>query len=93
MSSLNQYILGAWSSTGGTLALDAVSVSESLHDIAAPLMIVNTTQGLISVDQNLLNLFRMSNASRSQVLFKLRFPHAIPNFFVESLTIFSRNFF
>ena len=45
-------------------------------------IIANTTQGLISVDQNLLNLFRMSNASRSQVLFKLRFPHAIPNFFV-----------
>ena len=35
-------------------------------------IIANTTQGLISVDQNLLNLFRMSNATRSQVLFKLR---------------------
>ena len=46
MSSLTQNLLGAWSSTGGTLALDAASVSESLHDIAAPLMIVNTTQGL-----------------------------------------------
>ena len=45
-------------------------------------IIANTTQGLISVDQNLLNLFRMSNASRAQMLFKLRFPHAIPNFFV-----------
>ena len=46
MSSSTQNLLGAWSSTGGTLALDAASVSESLHDIAAPLMIVNTTQGL-----------------------------------------------
>ncbi len=46
MSSLTQNLLGAWSSIGGTLALDAASVSESLHDIAAPLMIVNTTQGL-----------------------------------------------
>ena len=46
MSPLTQNLLGAWSSTGGTLALDAASVSESLHDIAAPLMIVNTTQGL-----------------------------------------------
>ena len=46
MSSSNQNILGAWSSTGGALALDAASISESLHDIAAPLMIVNTTQGL-----------------------------------------------
>lgn len=46
MSSSTQNILGAWSSIGGTLALDAASVSASLHDIAAPLMIVNTTQGL-----------------------------------------------
>ena len=46
MSSSTQNLLGAWSSTGGTLAVDAASVSESLHDIAAPLMIVNTTQGL-----------------------------------------------
>ena len=46
MTASTQNLLGAWSSTGGTLALDAASVSESLHDIAAPLMIVNTTQGL-----------------------------------------------
>ena len=46
MPSSTQNLLGAWSSTGGTLALDAASVSESLHEIAAPLMIVNTTQGL-----------------------------------------------
>ncbi len=45
-------------------------------------IIANTTQGLISVDRNLLDLFRMGNASRAQTLFKLRFPHAIPNFFV-----------
>ncbi len=46
MSSSTQNLLGAWSSTGGTLALDAAAVSEALHDIATPLMIVNTTQGL-----------------------------------------------
>jgi NitT/TauT family transport system permease protein len=45
-------------------------------------IVANTTQGLISVDPNLLNLFRMSNASRGQLLLKLRFPHAVPNFFV-----------
>ena len=39
-------LLGGWSSTGGTLALDAASVAEAVHDIAAPLMIVSTTQGL-----------------------------------------------
>lgn len=46
MSTSTQNLLGAWSSTGGTLALDAAAVSEALHDIATPLMIVNTTQGL-----------------------------------------------
>jgi len=45
-------------------------------------IVANTTQGLISVDPNLLNLFRMSNASRREVLFKLRLPHAMPGFFV-----------
>ena len=44
-------------------------------------IIANTTQGLISVDPNLLNLFKMSNATRGQVLLKLRFPNAVPNFF------------
>lgn len=44
-------------------------------------IIVNTTQGLISVDENLIHLFLMHKASRAQVLFKLRLPHALPNIF------------
>jgi NitT/TauT family transport system permease protein len=44
-------------------------------------IIANTTQGLTSVDRNLLDLFRMSNASRGQELWKLRLPHALPSFF------------
>ena len=44
-------------------------------------MIVNTTQGLISVDENLIHLFLMHNASPAQILFKLRLPHALPNVF------------
>ena len=59
-----------------------------LHSIAlvtfiiclAP-MIVNTTQGLISVDENLINLFLMHKASPAQILFKLRLPHALPSVF------------
>jgi hypothetical protein len=35
-------------------------------------IIANTTQGLISVDENLIHLFLMHNATRMQVLFKLR---------------------
>jgi NitT/TauT family transport system permease protein len=45
-------------------------------------IIANTTQGLISVDENLVHLFLMHNASPSQVLFKLRLPHAMPSLFV-----------
>jgi len=45
-------------------------------------VIANTTQGLISVDENLVHLFLMHNASRAQLLFKLRLPHAVPSLFV-----------
>ena len=44
-------------------------------------IIANTTQGMISVDQNLIDLFLMNNASRAQILFKLRLPHALPSLF------------
>jgi len=45
-------------------------------------IIANTTQGLISVDENFIHLFLMHNATRQQVLFKLRLPNAIPSLFV-----------
>lgn len=45
-------------------------------------IIANTTQGLISVEENLVHLFLMHNASRAQILFKLRLPHAVPSLFV-----------
>jgi NitT/TauT family transport system permease protein len=45
-------------------------------------IIANTTQGLISVEENLVHLFLMHNASAAQLLFKLRLPHAVPNLFV-----------
>jgi NitT/TauT family transport system permease protein len=44
-------------------------------------IIVNTTQGLIAVDENLIHLFLMHNATGAQILFKLRLPHALPNIF------------
>lgn len=44
-------------------------------------IIANTTQGLISVDENLIHLFVMNQASRAQILFKLRLPNALPNLF------------
>ncbi|MDB6082382.1 MAG: transporter, permease protein [Gammaproteobacteria bacterium] len=50
--------------------------------ISLPAVIVNTTQGLISVEPNLLNLFKMGNAGIPTILFKLRLPHAMPHVFV-----------
>ncbi|HVU48308.1 MAG TPA: ABC transporter permease [Terracidiphilus sp.] len=44
-------------------------------------IIANTTQGLISVDENLIHLFVMHKASPAQILFKLRLPHALPSLF------------
>ena len=44
-------------------------------------IIANTTQGLISVDQNLINLFLMHNANPAQVMWKLRLPNSIPSLF------------
>jgi NitT/TauT family transport system permease protein len=45
-------------------------------------IIANTTMGLISVDENLVQLFMMHNASQGQVLRKLRLPHSLPSLFV-----------
>jgi NitT/TauT family transport system permease protein len=45
-------------------------------------IIANTTQGLVSVDENLVQLFLMNNASQLQILRKLRLPHSLPYLFV-----------
>jgi NitT/TauT family transport system permease protein len=45
-------------------------------------IIANTTQGLISVDENLVQLMQMYNATPGQILRKLRLPHALPYLFV-----------
>jgi NitT/TauT family transport system permease protein len=44
-------------------------------------IVANTTQGLLSTDRNLVDLFRMSNAGPWQELFLLRVPAALPYFF------------
>lgn len=44
-------------------------------------LVVNTTQGLISTDRNLVDFFRMNRASRAQELCLLRVPSALPYFF------------
>lgn len=41
-------------------------------------IIANTTQGLISVDHNLVNLFRLYGARSLRTLWKLRLPFALP---------------
>lgn len=60
----------------GTLAVTLVAFIICLAPIIA-----NTTQGLISVDENLVNLFLIHGASPTQILLKLRLPHAVPTLF------------
>src|ERR1700682_833840 len=61
----------------GTPAVAVIAFIISLAPIIA-----NTTQGLVSVEENLVHLFLMHNATSSQLLFKLRLPHAVPSLFV-----------
>ncbi len=44
-------------------------------------LVVNTTQGLVSTDRNIVELFRMYRATRPQEIFLLRAPAALPYFF------------
>ena len=60
--------------------MPAVTVIAFIISLAP--VIANTTKGLISVDENLVHLFLMHNASRAQLLFKLRLPNAVPDLFV-----------
>jgi NitT/TauT family transport system permease protein len=60
----------------GTFAVAVVTFIICLAPVIA-----NTTQGLISVDENLIHLFVMHKASPAQILFKLRLPNALPNLF------------
>jgi NitT/TauT family transport system permease protein len=41
-------------------------------------VVANATQGLISTEANMVDLFRMANASRLQEIFLLRVPYALP---------------
>lgn len=43
-------------------------------------IVANTTMGLLSTDRNLLDLFRVSNASKVQEMLYLRIPYAMPYF-------------
>jgi NitT/TauT family transport system permease protein len=60
----------------GILSVTIVTFIISLAPIIA-----NTTQGLISVDENLIHLFLMYKATPAQVLLRLRLPNALPNLF------------
>jgi NitT/TauT family transport system permease protein len=59
-----------------------VSVAVIAFIMSLAPIIASTTQGLISVDENLVHLFLMHNASPGQLLFKLRLPHSVPSLFV-----------
>lgn len=44
-------------------------------------ILANTTAGLLQVDADLLDFFRLNNATRWQILWKLRLPNAVPSLF------------
>jgi NitT/TauT family transport system permease protein len=58
-----------------------ISVTIVTFVICLAPIIANTTQGLISVDENLINLFLMHRATPAQTLLLLRLPYALPNLF------------
>lgn len=58
-----------------------LSVMAIAFIICLPAIIANTTQGLVGVEQNLVDLFLMHNAKPTDILLKLRLPHAIPSLF------------
>jgi NitT/TauT family transport system permease protein len=60
----------------GILSVTIVTFIISLAPIIA-----NTTQGLVSVDENLVHLFLMYKATPLQILYRLRLPNALPNLF------------
>ncbi len=61
----------------GTASVTLIAFIISLAPVIA-----NTTQGLVSVEETMVHLFLMHNASPAQLLFKLRLPHAVPSLFV-----------
>lgn len=49
-------------------------------------IITNATMGLLAVDPDLIDLFRLNNAGRWQVLWKLRFPNSVPSILTGAKT-------
>jgi NitT/TauT family transport system permease protein len=68
-------ILVLWVGAG----LESVSIITFLISFFP--LVVNTTQGLLSTDRNLVELFRMQRARPWQEIFLLRVPAALPYFF------------
>lgn len=68
-------ILVLWAGAG----LKSVSIITFLISFFP--LVVNTTQGLISTDRNLVELFRMQRAKPWQEIWHLRIPAALPYFF------------
>lgn len=68
-------MLSIWLSPG----LEAVAACSFIVSVFP--VIANTLVGLISTDPALVDLFRLYGAGRTSVMFKLRFPSALPNIF------------
>lgn len=49
-------------------------------------IITNVTAGLVGIDPDLVDLFRLNNATRGQILWKLRLPNCVPSLFIGAKT-------
>ena len=49
-------------------------------------VITNATEGMLAVDSNLIDLFRLHGASRWQILWKLRLPNSVPHLIIGAKT-------
>lgn len=67
-------IIGMWMDEA-LLRIITITFLISFFPVAA-----NTTLGLVSIDKNLIDLFRVYGATRLQEVFLLRIPYALPNF-------------
>ena len=47
MTSSSLPVLGEWTATGGSMALDVESIAAAVHEISVPLVIVETTRGRV----------------------------------------------
>jgi NitT/TauT family transport system permease protein len=68
-------LLVIWLGTGATPKI-VIAILTAVFTI-----VIDVVVGMQSIDHEMVNMARVKRASRWQILFKIRFPHALPNLF------------